>query len=191
MRRYFAALAVLINVISSVVVVQADMYRYTDDSGSVCMTNKLDSVPKKFRKTMTVLKEELPAQQKMLPEVQKIDRDPAPYIAQGAKEDPAASSAPPIDNRAKYARTSLVLAGIIATYFLLTKVAGAVGFRRLGTVFFLGVVLLGGVYLYGLYVNEIGKVFDSLSNDAKNIKKNVESREQKTDQMLKKMPEAE
>ena len=79
----------------------------------------------------------------------------------------------------------------MAGYFLLTRLAGSLGFPRIGTVIFLGVLLVGGVYLYGMYINEMRTVFDNLRNDAQIIKKNVETREQKTDQMLKKLPEAE
>ncbi len=47
MRWVFAAVVMQVLVVFSVPAVHADMYRYTDDAGSVCMTNSLESVPKK------------------------------------------------------------------------------------------------------------------------------------------------
>lgn len=170
----------------------ADIYKYTDDSGSVCMTNTLNSVPKKYRSSMTVIKEESPAQKTLLPQVQKRNSDPLPYVApqaQQAVEQEVKSD--PVQNRQKYVRTGLIVAGIIAGYFLLTRLMGTLGFPRIGTLLFLALALVGGVYLYGLYIKEMKEVFGTLRKDAHNIKKNVESRESKTEQMLKKLPEAE
>ncbi|HEY6871086.1 MAG TPA: hypothetical protein VI298_00030 [Geobacteraceae bacterium] len=37
---------------------RADYYKYTDKGGAVCITNNLDAVPRKYRATMKVIREE-------------------------------------------------------------------------------------------------------------------------------------
>lgn len=191
MNRFFSVMVVLFCVVFFVSSGHSDMYSYTDDSGAVCMTNSLESVPKKYRNSMTVTREVVPAQKKLLPEVQKRSSDPAPYVAPAVKAEPAVAATAPVDNRPRYVRTALVVAGIIAAYLVFSNLAGSLGFPRVGVLLSLGALLLGGVYLYGLYVNELRSVFGSLRKDAVNIRKNVETRELKTDQMLKKIDEAE
>jgi len=44
--------------------------------------------------------------------------------------------------------------------------------------------LTGGLYLYSSYIQEMRTVFGTLHKDAKNIKKNVGTQDQKSDQML-------
>ena len=79
----------------------------------------------------------------------------------------------------------------MAAFFVFSRLGGAVGFPRVGSLMFIVFVLVGGVYLYGLYVDELRTVFGSLSKDALKIKSNVESRENKTDQQLKQQTEKE
>lgn len=169
----------------------ADMYKYVDDSGAVCITNSLASVPKKFRSSMTVVKEESAAPKKLLPEVEKRTSDPLPQARIESRPAEAERVVPPVDNRPKYLRTALIIGGIIAAYFLLGRLCGSLGAPRVGTLLFVLLMLVGGVYLYGLYVKELRAVFASLRKDATNIKANVETREKKTDQMMKQLQEKE
>lgn len=169
----------------------ADMYKYVDDSGAVYITNSLASVPKRFRASMTVVKEEQAAPQKLLPAVQKRSSDPLPQAQSDSQPVVQAEAAPAPDNRQKYLRSALIVGGIIAAYFLLGRLGGALGSPRVGTLLFLLLLLVGGVYLYGLYVRELHGVFGKLRKDAVNIKKNVETREQKTDQLLKQISDKE
>jgi hypothetical protein len=140
---------------------------------------------------MKVIKENAPARNKLLPEVEKRSSDPAPYVAPVAQEIVKESQPVAVNNREKYIRTALIVAGIIAGYFILTRLSGSLGFPRVGTLLFLLITLTGGVYLYGMYINEMRATFSNMSKDAKNIKKNVETREVKTDQLLKQQPESE
>jgi hypothetical protein len=171
---------------------RADMYKYTDDSGSVCMTNSLESVPKKYRGTMTVIREEKPTQKKLLPEVQKRTTDPLPQAA--PEPQSAVTSAPATDtggNNRRNVTTALLAGGIVAGFFLLRWLGSAVGAPRTGLLLFLVLSLAGCVYLYNLYIVEMRSMFSGLRKDALNMKSNVESRQNKTDQMLKKQEEKE
>lgn len=171
----------------------ADIYKYTDDSGSVCITNTLQNVPKKFRSSMSVVKEDAPVQKKLLPEVQKRTTDPVPSVQPAIHQKEQQNHAVPVppDNRQKYINTALVIAGLVAVYFVLGKIFEYIGFQKVGIALFLLTVLLGGVYLYGLYIQEMSAIFGALRKDAHGIKKNVETRDLKTDQMLKQLDEKE
>jgi hypothetical protein len=168
------------------------MYKYVDDSGLACMTNSLQSVPKKYRTRMTVVKEESNAPKKLLPEVQITDRDPLPAttVTERRQQQPDTVKTPP-GNSSRYMRTALLVGVMAAGYFLLTRVAGAMNAPKVGTLLFLGLVLFCGVYLYGLYINEISSVFGMMRRDALNIKRNVETRDQKSEQLLKQMHDKE
>gem|GEM_PF-5681559 len=174
----------------------ADMYKYQDENGAICITNSVDAVPKKFRKGMTVVKEEVPKQDKLLAPVPS--RPPAQtgqgdarvtqasdQVQQAALSQVAVQKA----NRPKYVRTALIIAGMLCACVIMGRLTSSLGVPRLGTVLFLAIVLSGGVYLYGMYVQELRTVFNGLRTDALKIKKNVETREHKTDYMLKEMPE--
>lgn len=175
-------------------VAYADMYKYVDDTGSVVITNSIESVPKKYRTSMKVIKEEIPlSQQKLLPEVQKRKTDPTPSTqsVQTQRELQKESQGITADSREKYINTGFVLAAIIVGYFIMTRLTGSLGFPRMGMIAFLLLVLTGGVYLYNLYIKEMSATFSKLRKDALGMKMNVETRESKTEQMLNKLPEAE
>lgn len=174
--------------------VYADIFKYTDDSNAVCITNNLDSVPKKFRSSVKITKEDvLPSQQKLLPEVQQRTTDPPPASTQlqPQSEPQKESRDMSAEARKKYMKTGLVLTGIVAGYFILTWLTGSLGFPRIGMSAFLLIVLAGGVYLYNLYIKEMSATFSNLRKDALGMKKNIETRENKTEQMLNKLPGVE
>ena len=195
MKRFPLFKAVLLSTLLGIVSpVGADMYKYVDDAGSVTITNNIDSVPKKYRASMKVVKEETPlSQQKLLPEIQKRKIDPTPSFqtAQPQSQLQKESSETTADKREQYINTGLVIAGLIAGYFILIRLTGSLGFPGTGMVAFVLLVLTSGAYLYKLYIQEMSATFTNLHKDAIGMKKNVETRENKTEQMLKKMPEAE
>lgn len=175
-------------------VAYADMYKYVDDTGSVVITNSIESVPKKYRTSMKVIKEEIPlSQQKLLPEVQKRKTDPTPSTQsiQTQRELQKESQGITADSREKYINTGFVLVAIIAGYFIMTRLTGSLGFTKIGMIAFLFLVLTGGVYLYNLYLKEMSAAFSVLRKDALGMKKNIETRENKTEQMLNKLPGVE
>lgn len=163
----------------------ADIYKYTDDTGSVCMTNRLESVPKRYRSKMTVLKEESPKVEKVLPEMPKNDTVQTGNTAVKDSQEQDAVSKGQVDNKSRYIRTALTVAVIFSSFYVLRWFGNISGIRGVGTALFLLTIAVGGVYLYRMYIIELSAVFATLRNDVMNIKKNVETRENKTDQMLK------
>lgn len=171
----------------------AELYKYVNDSGVPVITDQLETVPQKYRARMRVIKEDIPpAQQKLLPEVERRTTDPPPSAAvqpQNTRQNENLGITAP--DRNIYINTGLVLAGIVGCYFLLTRLCGSLGFPKIGMAAFLVIVLIGGVYLYNLFLKEMSSTFSDLRKDALGMKKNVETRENKTGQLLKNLPEAE
>lgn len=167
------------------------MYKYTDDSGTVCLTNNLESVPKKFRSKMAIIKEDVPKPAKPPPEAQKRERYADPGSAVTNEQASSEIKKTALEDKSRYIRTALIVVGVIAGFFILRWLGNTLGFPGVGTLLFLLVTLLGGIYLYRMYVSELSNVFGTLKKDAMNIRKNVETREQKTDQLLKQQVEKE
>ncbi len=182
-------LIVVLSVSAAVVSsVHADMYKYQDGSGAVCLTNTLDSVPKEYRKGMTVVREEAPKQEKLLPPLPA--GKPARIEQVDLAESVGVPSTPMVQTgeRYKHVKGGLILAAMIAGSFIVGRLAGAIGSPRLGNLLFLAILLAGGVYIYGMYIVELRSVFNGLRSDALNIKANVETREHKTERLLKEIP---
>lgn len=174
----------------------ADMYKYQDESGAVCITNSLDSVPKQFRKSMAVVREEVPKQENLLaplpakaPARARKSDSQLLQGAAGVRQDATIQSTTQDGARTKHIKTALIVVAMICACFILSRLSSTLGAPRLGTVMFLAIMLAGGVYLYGMYVQELRSVFNGLRKDAFKIKNNVETREHKTDNMLKEIQE--
>jgi hypothetical protein len=175
------------------------MYSYIDKDGSVCITNKLEAVPAMYRASMKIVKEEDKSRKKLLldsPQGSNASRPAGVNAQQGTYKQvvdalPDSSSSTTqrqavsqSDNKGKYLQTALIAGIVIAGYFILGRITGSLGFPRVGTAIFILLLLVGGVYLYGLYITEMRAVFAAMRKDAINIQKNVESRGTKTDQLL-------
>lgn len=191
--KYFSGAIQLVMLLGLIGPCHADMYKYHDESGAVCITNSLDAVPKKFRKGMTVVKEDQPKQEKLLAplpaNVPAQKREGDPQVQKSEQQAAASAAVAQSMSRAKYVRTALIIVAMIGACFVMGRLTSSLGAPRMGTVLFLTVVLTGGVYLYGMYVQELRTVFNGLRKDALNVKRNVETREHKTESMLKEIQE--
>lgn len=167
----------------------ADMYKYQDETGAVSITNDLNSVPKKYRRGMTVVREESATPQKLLPPVQPKAEDLTRTQGTTPQIEQKSAEVSPTANRARFIKTGIVIIGMLLACISLLKLAASLGYPGVGKVLFLTVILLGGVYLYGIYVKELEAAYAGLKTNALNIKSNVETREQKTDRLLKDAPE--
>jgi hypothetical protein len=158
------------------------MYKYRDESGTVCMTNSLESVPKKYRRSMTVIKEDTGTGDKLLAPVPAAQSDPQRGAPAPAAMTPAAQPAVPASGmRHIYLKAGLTVAGLVVAFLLLNRLGEGLGFRRAAMALFVTISLLAGVFLYRSYIREVSATFTGLKENARNIKKNVETREQKTD----------
>lgn len=128
---------------------RADYYRYTDGSGAVCITNNLDAVPPKYRSTMKVIREETLAKKDKGARKEESRERPGPETAPQPREqmpsqaeEPAAGSGH-LFTRFPWSRPLVLVAAILAGFFLVRKLASilpsALFARVLYLAFFLGI----------------------------------------------------
>lgn len=134
----------------------ADYYKYTDNRGTVHMTNKLNSVPAQYRSNMKVTREE-------------PKKDPAANQAPGA--EPAAGNQPvqqevaaPEPAPGKFAQLSsrfvwfkplVWLVGGVALFIVVVKLTSLLSSPLLSKLIYLSFFMGVLVFLYKAYVNHL------------------------------------
>lgn len=147
----------------------ADYYRYTDSRGVINMTNKLDSVPAKYRSKVTVIPESAPAKS----EVQQ----PEP-----AAEEKAPSSQPaqnvPVLERYPWLKVLAYLALMTGALWAIARACRLLPSRALGkllcTVLSLGLLL----FLFNSYSDHAVSIFHKLKQDATSLIEKSHARQQ-------------
>jgi len=159
----------------------ADYYKYTDGRGVVSITNKLDSVPAKYRSTMKVVKEDpkpAPASETQAPEPQSA--------AAAVPEQPGNASAESKFPSGKFAELSsryvwfkpLVYLGaflvlLVAIIKLTEQISSPLLSKLIYLSFFFGVF----VFMYKSYVAHVVESSTKIKTNAVSIIKNSVPRE--------------
>ncbi|HJV66745.1 MAG TPA: DUF4124 domain-containing protein [Geomonas sp.] len=155
----------------------ADYYTYTDGNGVINMTNRIDAVPKKYRSSMKVVKEE---PKKLSPDRQLEQPEPA--------RDEAASAAAPapapqstfeaLCDRFVWLRPLSYLAGILALFLVVLKITSVIPSplvsRLIYVVFALGVF----GFLYQAYLGNVMQQTRKAMDDAKSIVEKSKTRQE-------------
>ncbi|MBU5636834.1 DUF4124 domain-containing protein [Geomonas sp. Red69] len=154
----------------------ADYYSYTDNRGTVHMTNKLQAVPAKYRSTMKVTRED--------PKKQPAGQ--APDASQAAPESPSAQQEAPAAPPGRFAQLTarhlwlkplLVVAAIAALFVGVGKLASWLSSPMLSRViyisFFVGVM----VFLYKSYVDYMVESSMKIKERAVSMMKKASNRE--------------
>lgn len=133
---------------------------------------------------MKVTKEEVA--QKMLQPVEKIDKDPVTTETMGRESVDDGQGIPFRIAVRKHDTWQIiaVIVGFCIACYLVKRLTGALGAPRVGSLIILLALLLGGVYMYGRYVEEMRAVFGALRKDAMKIKQNIESRDKKSGEVF-------
>lgn len=130
----------------------ADIYSYTDNRGVVHMTNKLGSVPAKYRSTMRVTREE----PKKQPAAQAPEASPQAAASQALPQEapePQPGRFAQLASRYVWLKPLLAVGAIVGLFVAVTKLASLLSSPMLSRViyisFFVGVM----VFLYKTYVD--------------------------------------
>ena len=137
------------------VVAQADMYQYTDQSGTVCLTNDLANVPPAKRKTVKVIREE------PKPKARQATVDPA--ASDPPSQQPQASavagkpSAPLVTTTNSSSPRKLVgiATGMLAALFLVARLTRSLSSPQLAKVIYVAFFLGTFVFGYKLYADHL------------------------------------
>ena len=159
----------------------ADTYKYVDRSGTVVMTDRYDSIPKQYRGRVTVIKDAPAPKQAPVPSTVES------ASGQEQAQSPAPEGGRELTWREKYLIPAGLIAGLIVGFYLIRWVSALIGFPRLGAVLFLCLSLAVGIFVYRFYMDQLADTFTKLKADTFNIKKNVESRGEKTNNSIREM----
>jgi hypothetical protein len=138
----------------------ADYYKYTDASGAVTMTNKLDTVPQRYRSRLKVIREDAPTKQN--PGARKEPQ--AEPVPEESSSTPQAAAAPAPAPQGRIAQLSaryiwfeplLYLAGFFAALLVVIKLASLVPSAGLSKLIYLSFFLGVGVFLYQAHVRHV------------------------------------
>lgn len=159
----------------------ADYYKYTDSKGVVNITNKLQSVPAKYRSTMKVVRESpkkeaaaAPAQEPAS-QVSTAEPDPA---AQAASAPAPAGKFAELSSRFVWFKPLVYIAAIVALFIAVAKLTTVVPSPVLSKLiyisFFMGVM----VFVYKAYVEHVAASTQRIKDNAVSIIKKSSAREE-------------
>jgi hypothetical protein len=156
----------------------ADYYKYTDSHGAVTMTNKLDSVPAKYRAGMKVIPEEKAGVQKQ----QKLQPEPEQAVA----AQPALATTPAAAPAGKFDELSqryvwfkpLVYLGVILAIFLaLVKLTTLVSSPLLAKLIYLAFFIGVSVFIFKKNVEHVAESSHEIKEKATSIVNKAAERE--------------
>lgn len=128
----------------------ADFYKYTDNTGAVCLTNDRNAVPPQYRSTMKVVREE--TAEKKAPLLPKQPAKSSPAAAAPVEQVPAPAASPPsridgLTGRFPWLRPLAIVAGFVALFLVVARVSTLLPSpllaRAVYLAFFLGVFVFG------------------------------------------------
>jgi len=172
----------------------ATIYQYTDDSGTVVMTNKKSEVPAKSRSGMKVIKEDTEKKAQKAPVPQ---HDPVEEAASQPQPQPQSQAAAPaavpegrfaqLCTEYPWLRPVAYLAAFFAAFLLVVKLTALLPSPQMAKAIYLLFFLGVGVFIYKSYVDHVAQSFTEVKSDAKKI---VEKTNQRPDPMREMMKDA-
>jgi len=160
----------------------ADYYRYTDGGGVVSMTNKLESVPARYRSTMKVIREDPPA--KKIPQARKEAPPeaevPAAPVQAGAAEPASVPAGKFAELSARFIwfKPLFYLGAFLATFIAIVKVTALLPSALLSKLIYLAFFLGVFVFLYKAYVEHVVSSTRNIKEKAVTMMKKANAREQ-------------
>lgn len=180
----------------------AVVYKYVDKNGTESFTNSLDSVPEKYRKTAVIIKEKRGREPKgpeaPTPENKpenrpdnKLENKPGNKGEGAAEQEGNISKI--IRSAEEFVATGLFQAGAAVIVFLVLfifagKIGSLLGFKDIGSIFRILLVLLLLVYLYSVYSKEVVNSFTTIKQEVRGIKKQSNEKDEKVRGILNDSP---
>jgi len=167
---------------------RADYYKYTDDTGSVCLTNNRNAVPPRFRSTMTVIRDE--TRPPKVPDAPKVPNAAAPMASPAtepvatesahrkvAPEEVPAGKFGELSSRYVWFKPLVIIGAIFAGFLIVIKVATLLPSPQLARViclvYFLGIML----FAYKSYADHMAESFVNIKEKILTMFKKANERE--------------
>lgn len=159
----------------------ADYYKYTDSKGVVSITNKLESVPAKYRSTMKVVREEPKKAPAAAPAPEPVSQttasEPEPTAQTASETEPEGRFAQ-LSSRFVWFKPLVYLAAIVALFVLVIKLTSVIPSPLLSKLilisFFAGVL----VFVYKSYVEHVVASSKKVKDSAVSVIKKSSNREE-------------
>lgn len=157
------------------------VYRYVDRNGTESFTNNLDAIPKEYRKKAVVVRDGKKGEGK-----ESAARPPE------SKAENKGEGAAPQEGRlqgiirtaGEFAATGMFQAGAGVIVFLLLfifagKIGSLLGFKDIGSIFRILLVLLLLAYLYGVYSRATVDTVTTIKEEVRGIQKQLDEKNEK------------
>jgi len=164
------------------------VYKYTDKNGTECYTDSIQAVPPEYRKKAVLVSEG-----------SKPEKKPAAQVPEdkgGATPDGQEGRVSKFIRGLKELATGprSVEAGAAVVVFLLLfafagKIGALLGFKDIGSIFRILLVLLLLVYLFSLYSRRVEDAATGIKDEIQDIKKQFDGKEEKTQKTFKEAPD--
>ena len=163
----------------------ADYYRYTDSSGTVCLTNNLKSIPERYRKKAVLVSKDAPKVEQPKPAVSQPSADQAagaavsqPQAPTGFRERAAAMFTKERMMTALKIVVAIVL--VVSAYTGIGMLATYLGCRQIGTL--VRIVFTLGVLVYGfvMYADRMAAAFSKVKGEVTSAQQKSEMRSSQT-----------
>jgi hypothetical protein len=155
----------------------ADFYQYTDGSGVVSITNRIDGVPKKYRATMKVVREEPSSKKAAQPEAVQPEPVSIEPVSQSVAPANLAGRFEELGNRFPWFKPVVYLAVIVAIFTLITKVTVLLPSRLLGRVIYVAFTAGVLVFIYKSYSAHVVETTRKLKEDAEAVARKAAARQ--------------
>lgn len=181
----------------------ADYYKYTDESGSVNVTNNLHNVPAQYRSSATVIKESdlnnmdrSPENKPQSSRPRAVKRSPANVgtsdTTTPANEKNGATADTPssttgfgwIDRQLPLLKNIVIIALLLAVVGFAGKIISAYVPRTVGILINMALVIGLIVYVFSVYADKVAKSFALIKTESAVVQKAVDNRPKLIDKQV-------
>jgi hypothetical protein len=185
MRKVKAVLPVLVGILLclSGQEARADLYKYKDGKGIVCITDKLESVPVKYRGSMQVLaddsrgRKEQAAQSQSAPGRAVSAEQPAVKSGEQAVAPASAGSLGESAASRPWVKPLTIAVGVLVAFFLVVKISAALPSRQFGRLIYLAFFLGIFVFAYKSYAEHVTSSYLGIKSKILTMFKKANERE--------------
>ncbi|GFO56006.1 hypothetical protein GMSM_30130 [Geomonas sp. Red276] len=157
----------------------ADLYKYTDARGVVVITDKMESVPARFRSSVKMVRDAKPAPAAEPVAAAGVDQGAQPAAAPSpAAETATGGKFAELCSRFPWLKPVLWIAAIAAGFVCLTKIVSLLPSPLLGRALYLAFTLGVLLLLYRSLAGTMAENSKALVNDATSLVKKVNERQQ-------------
>ena len=141
---------------------RADYFKYTDSKGTVCITNSLENVPPRYRKSMKVIKDDAPAKDKGTP--QSAGQESSTEVLSQPLPAPPETKDDRFFARFPWVKPVMAIIGVVVAFFLVGRLASILPSPHLTRIVYLAFFAGVFVFAYKAYANYMVSSYFTIKN---------------------------